>query len=230
METVHGMLNRIRDFGLLALLISAPVGLWAQTMEKTQTLLLDPDHRSWTAQAPTNFRVRFETTQGTFVIEVPRSWAPVGADRFYNLVRNGFYDGVRFSRVVPGFIAQFGINGNPAVTKAWKGRTLPDDPVVASNVRGAIAYAMTGPDTRSTQVYINLVDNSRLDEGGFAPFGRIVQGMDVVDRLYGAYGETSGGGMRAGKQGRVEEGGNAFLKEHFPKLDFIKAASIFPVP
>ncbi len=197
-----------------------------ETAAEAGKILLDLAHPAWQGEAPESFQARFETSQGTFIIEVHRAWAPIGADRFYNLVRHGFYDGQRFSRVIPDFIAQWGLSGDPEVTRAWRGQTIPDDPVVESNTRGAIAYAMTGPDTRLTQVYISLVDNSRLDEQGFAPFGRVVEGMDVVERLYGGYGEEAGGGMRAGNQGPVEEGGNAYLQANYPELDYITHAFV----
>ena len=175
--------------------------------------------------APSPSRVRIETTQGAFVVELVREWAPRGVDRFYELVRAGYYNDSRFSRVVPGFIAQFGIAGDPRVSARWKDAAIADDSVRASNVRGAIAFAMTGPNTRTTQVFINLVDNVRLDAQGFAPIGRVVEGMDVVDRLYSGYGENAGGGMRAGRQGPVFAEGNAYLDREFPKLDrLIKAA------
>jgi len=189
-------------------------------------ILLDPDHADWSEESPDSFRARFETNEGPFVIEVHRTWSPRGADHFYNLVRHGFYDDQRFSRVVEGFITQWGLSGDPEVTRAWKGRTIPDDPVVASNLRGYISYAMTGPDTRSTQVYISMVDNTRLDRQGFSPLGQVVEGMEVVDRLYSGYGEDAGGGMRAGNQGPVEEGGTAYLVEHYPELDFVIQARI----
>jgi cyclophilin family peptidyl-prolyl cis-trans isomerase len=179
-------------------------------------------------QAPARFRVRFETTKGGFVVAVTRALAPIGADHFYNLVRAGYYDDSRFSRVVPHFIVQFGIAGDPRVTAAWKDRRIPDDPVRTSNVRGTIAYAMTGPDTRTTQLYISLVDNRRLDAQGFAPFGRVVQGMAVVDALYGGYGESSGGGLRAGHQAAAIAGGNAWFDRHYPKLDRLISARILP--
>jgi homoserine O-acetyltransferase len=170
--------------------------------------------------------VRFETSQGAFVVEAHRGWAPHGVDRFHGLVSSGFFDDSRFFRVVAGFIAQFGIPGDPAVTAAWKGRTIADDPVRQSNVRGTVAYAMTGPGKRSTQLYINLGDNSRLDAQGFAPIGRVTSGMDVVDRLYSGYGEGAGGGVRGGKQGKILEGGNAWLDASFPKLDRLLRARI----
>ncbi len=190
--------------------------------------LLRPEAAFWQAQAPATFRVRFETTQGPFTIAVTRALAPIGVDHFYNLVRAGYYDDSRFSRVVPHFIVQFGIAGDPRVTAEWKDRRIPDDPVRTSNVRGTIAYAMTGPNTRTTQLFISLVDNSRLDAQGFAPFGRVVSGMDVVDRLYSGYAETSGGGLRAGHQGAAIAGGNAWFDRHYPKLDRLISARIVP--
>jgi len=168
--------------------------------------------------------VQIDTTQGSFVIEVHRDWAPRGAERFEELVRSRFFDDSRVFRVRSGFIAQFGIAGDPARNARWT--PIPDDPVKQSNVRGTIAFAMTGPNTRLTQVYINLADNARLDADGFAPFGRVVSGMDVVDRLYAGYGEESGGGMRGGKQGPLLRGGNAYLDAHYPKLDRIIQARL----
>jgi homoserine O-acetyltransferase len=188
--------------------------------------LLDPTADVWQEPAPDTFLVVIETTKGAFTIQAVREWAPIGADRFYNLVRNGFYDDSRFYRVVPGFIVQFGLPGDPEVTRHWLRTTIPDDPVSASNTRGTIAYAMTGPDTRTTQVYISLADNSRLDEQGFAPFGRIIEGMNVVDRLYGGYGEEAGGGLRRGDQSRIYEEGNAHLDAEFPQLDRLVRAAI----
>lgn len=188
--------------------------------------LLDPSAAVWQESAPDTFTVAFETTKGTFSTQVVREWAPIGADQFYNLVRNGFYDDSRFYRTVPGFIVQFGLPGNPEVTPHWLDATMDDDPVQASNVRGTIAYAMTGPGTRTTQVYISLVDNTRLDEQGFAPFGRIVEGMDVVDRLYGGYGENAGGGLRRGDQSRIYAEGNEHLDRDFPELDELIRATV----
>ncbi|HET7584326.1 MAG TPA: peptidylprolyl isomerase [Gemmatimonadaceae bacterium] len=170
-----------------------------------------------------------ETTKGPFVLELTRAWAPIGVDRFYTLVRAGYYDDSRFSRVVPGFIVQFGLAGDPAVTALWKDRRIADDPVREHNTRGTIAYAMTGPNTRTTQLFISLRDNTRLDAQGFAPIGRVVDGMEVVDSLYGGYGETSGGGMRAGKQGAVIAGGNAYLDREFPKLGRLLSARVVEV-
>jgi cyclophilin family peptidyl-prolyl cis-trans isomerase len=181
-------------------------------------------------QAPNLFQVLFETSQGAFIVEAHREWAPRGVDRFYGLVSAGFFDDSRFFRVVAGFIAQFGLPGNPAVAAVWKERAIPDDPVRQSNLRGTVAYAMTGPDTRATQIYINLADNARLDAQGFAPFGRVISGMDVVDRLYSGYGETAGGGMRGGKQGKILAGGNAYLDAEFPKLDRLLRARLQEAP
>lgn len=181
--------------------------------------LLDPGAPLWSEHAPDRYDARVETTKGSFVIEVVRAWAPRGADRFYNLARAGYYDDTRFSRVVPGFIAQFGLARDSAVNAVWYERTFADDAVKQSNVRGMVAFAMTGPDARTTQVFVNLVDNTRLDAQGFAPFGRVTSGMDVVDSLYSGYGENAGGGVRAGKQGPLANGGNAYIDREYPKLD-----------
>ena len=186
----------------------------------------DSPHRE-RATAPDTFLTHFETSQGTFTIEVTRAWAPRGADRFYDLVRHGYYDDARFHRVVLGFIVQWGIAGDPETTAAWIDDTIPDDTArVASNTRGAIAFAFTEPHTRSTQVYINLVDNTRLDDQGFPPFGRVVEGMDVVDAIYGGYGEESGGGVRRGQQDSLVLQGNAYLDRAFPNLDRIVRTSL----
>ena len=193
-------------------------------------VLMDPSHAAWSEPAPDVFRVRLETSKGAFVIEVHRAWAPYGVDRFFNLVRTGFFDDSRFFRVRAGFIAQFGIPGDPTVTALWKDRTMPDDPVRQTNTRGAVAYAMTGPDTRTTQLYINYGDNARLDAEGFAPIGRVVEGMDVVDQLYAGYDEEAGGGMRGGKQDQMLEGGNAHLDAHFPLLDKLRRATMVKQP
>ncbi len=175
---------------------------------------------------PHVFRVRFQTTRGDFVVEVHRDWAPIGADRFYDLVRQRFFDGQRFFRVRAGAFVQFGIPGDPRTARAWRNKTIPDDPVHASNERGTVAYAFTKPGTRATQIFINLRDNKDYDAQGFAPFGRVVSGMDVVDALYSGYGESSGGGMRAGHQDPLFEQGNAWLDRNFPKLDAIVKARL----
>lgn len=187
-----------------------------------------PSSAAMRTLAPERFAVHLQTTAGDIVLEVERSWAPVGADRFYNLVRHGFYDDQRIFRVRAGYIAQFGLSGDPAVTAAWKHATMPDDALRQSNRRGTVAYAMTGPGTRTTQVFINLAENVHLDAEGFAPFARVVRGMDVVDRLYAGYGETAGGGMRGGRQGPIESGGNGYLRREFPRLDVIVRATMSP--
>ncbi len=191
-------------------------------------LLLDPLHPAWGTTAPDTFRVAFRTSEGDFVLEAVRDWAPQGVDRFYNLVRHGFYDDSRFYRVVEGFIAQFGLPGDPTVTPHWLERTIPDDPVVASNERGTVAFAFTDPGTRTTQVYVNLADNRRLDADGFAPFARVIEGMEVVDRLYAGYGESAGGGLRRGDQSRIWAEGNAHLDAEYPELSKLENARIVP--
>lgn len=188
--------------------------------------LLRPDNPALNMRAPEVFRAKFTTSQGEIVIEVHRSWAPIGADRFYNLVVHGFFDGQRFFRVRQGYIAQFGIPGEPELAAAWRSATIADDPPAQSNKRGTIAYAFTGPNTRATQVYVNLSDNQSLDGQGFAPFGIVATGMEAVDRLYSGYGETAGGGMRAGKQDALFTGGNAYLAREFPRLDYIVRAAV----
>ena len=198
----------------------------AESEPSQREILLNPEHPAWSASAPDTFLARFETSKGDFAIRVVRSWAPLGADRFYNLVRLGYYDDARFHRTVPDFIVQWGLSGDPAITATWMGRMLRDDPVLASNTRGSVAYAFTEVDTRSTQIFISLVDLTRLDAGGFAPFGRVVEGMDVVDALYSGYGEESGGGLRAGAQDSVIAGGNDYLDRAFPELDRLFRATI----
>jgi homoserine O-acetyltransferase len=185
-----------------------------------QRALFDPASPFWREAAPSVYRARVETSRGPFVMEVHRVWAPIGADRLYNLIRAGYYDDSRFTRVVPGFIVQFGIARDSAINATWVSRSFADDPPRQSNTRGTFAFAMTGPNARTTQIYINLIDNSaRLDSQNFAPLGRVVGGMSVVDSLYGGYGENSGGGMRAGKQGPLLNGGNGYVDREFPKLD-----------
>jgi peptidyl-prolyl cis-trans isomerase A (cyclophilin A) len=180
-----------------------------------------------TEKAPDTYKANFDTSKGAFVVEVHREWAPNGADRFYNLVKNGFYDDIRFFRVLDNFMAQFGINGDPAIQSVWRGASLKDDPVKQSNKRGFITFATAGPNTRTTQVFINYKDNSSLDSQGFTPFGQVTSGMDVVDKLYKDYGEGAPRG-RGPEQGRLQQEGNAYLTKDFPKLDYIKAATIAP--
>ncbi len=165
-----------------------------------------------------------ETSRGEFVIAVRREWAPLGADRFLSLVESGYYEDARFHRVVPDFIVQWGLAGDPALIAEWMNAYIPDDPVVASNTRGRIAFAFTEPGTRTTQVYVNLVNNVRLDSTGFAPFGEVVSGMEVVDALYSGYGEDAGGGLRRGDQRRIVAEGNLYLDREYPLLDRLTRA------
>jgi peptidyl-prolyl cis-trans isomerase A (cyclophilin A) len=178
-----------------------------------------------TEQAPASFKAVFKTTKGDFTLEVNRDWSPLGADRFYNLVKNGYFTDIAFFRVIGGFMAQFGIHGDPKVSAAWRGARIQDDPVKQSNKRGYVSYAMAGPDTRTTQLFINFGDNSQLDSMGFSPFAKVVSGMEVVDSIHDGYGEGAPRGMGP-DQGRVQTQGNAYLKADFPKLDYIKSASI----
>ena len=202
----------------------------ALLLQQSGPPLLHPDSPAMHRRAPDRYRVRLATSKGDVVIDVHRAWAPNGADRFYNLVRQHFYDGARFFRIRAGVFAQFGINGDPAVASAWRNATIPDDPWHGiSNQRGTIAYAFRDPNGRTTQVFINLRDNSADDDKEpFVPFGRVVQGMDVVDSLYSGYGERAGGGIRAGKQDPVFAGGNAYLTREYPRLDYIVRATIEP--
>src|SRR3989442_15009815 len=172
-----------------------------------------------TEQAPEKFKAKFDTSKGAFVVEVHRDWAPKGADRFYNLVKNGFFDNTRFFRVVPNFMVQFGLNGDPTVQSVWRAANLKDDPGKESNKKGYVTFATAGPNTRTTQVFINFKDNGFLDSQGFAPFGQVVSGMDVVEKITSQYGESP-------NQGRIQAEGNAYLTKEFPKLDFIKKATI----
>ena len=191
--------------------------------------LRDPRHALWSRPAPEVYRVKIDTAKGAFTLEVTRSLAPRGADRFYHLVETGFYDDSRFYRVIRGRFVQFGISGDPGIAEIWRNERFPDDPVRASNVRGAFAYAMTGPGARTTQIYISTGDQSRQDSDGFAPLGKVVEGLDVVDNLYSGYGENSGGGMRAGRQGKLFEEGNAYLDRQFPLLDRLLRARVVQV-
>jgi peptidyl-prolyl cis-trans isomerase A (cyclophilin A) len=176
------------------------------------------------APAPDSFRVAFETTRGNFVVDVIRSWSPQGVDRFHELVSAGYFTDVAFFRVLPGFVAQFGMHGDPSVNKRWDDRPIADDPVVQSNKRGTIVFATAGPNTRGNQFFINFADNTGLDRQGFSPFGRVVEGMGVVDSIYAGYGEEP-------DQSRVGAEGNAYLKRDFPRLDYIKSARVVgPAP
>jgi peptidyl-prolyl cis-trans isomerase A (cyclophilin A) len=177
--------------------------------------------------APDTYTAQFDTSKGTFVVEVTRAWAPYGADRFYDLVQQHFYDDARFFRVLKGFVVQFGINKDPDVETRWRNNVIPDDPVRQTNARGTITFATSGPNTRTTQLFINLADNSRLDQSGFSPFGKVVQGMEVVDQLYSGYGEGEPQG-EGPNQEKIEARGNEYLNADFPRLDYIKTVRIVP--
>lgn len=178
-------------------------------------------------QAPETFKAKFTTPKGDFIVQVTRAWAPLGADRFYNMIRAGFFNDAYFFRLVKGFVVQFGIHANPAIAKIWQNANLTDDPVRETNKRGTISFATRGPESRTTQLFINLGDNGRLDGMGFSPFAVVVEGMDVVDKFYDGYGEQP-------QQGLIQEQGAAYLKKNFPMMDYVKTAVIFdptaPVP
>lgn len=188
-------------------------------------VLLTPEALDETA--PDTFQARFVTSRGAFVVEVHREWSPNGADRFYNLVANGFYDNVRFHRVIRGALAQFGIHGDSVVAAAWRERNIEDDPAMQSNTRGFVSYATKGPNTRATQVFVNIANNTQLDALGFTPFGRVVDGMGVVDGLYSGYGEGPPNGQGP-NHALIEFRGNSYLRRRFPNLDFIREATIVP--
>jgi peptidyl-prolyl cis-trans isomerase A (cyclophilin A) len=207
-------------FRLIAILLAATAAAPAMSQG-----LMNP--AALNAPAPATYKAKFDTSKGAFEIEVHRDWAPAGADRFYNLVKNGFFDNARFFRVVSGFMVQFGIHGDPNVSAQWRQARIPDDPVKQSNGRGMVTFATAGPNTRTTQVFINFADNARLDGMGFAPFGQVVSGMNVVDSLYSGYGEGAPSG-RGPDQGRMQQEGNAYLMKDFGKLDYIRKASIEP--
>jgi len=201
----------MKNIWLFVLLLAEPA-VYAQTALKNPSALKE--------RAPAIYKVNFDTSAGVFEVEVHTDWAPNGADRFYNLVKNGYYDGCRFFRVVPGFMVQFGINGNPAIQGNWENANIPDEPVKQGNTRGFISFAKSSaPNSRTTQVFINFKDNSALNRQGFAPFGKVTSGMEVVDKIYSAYGQRP-------DQGRIQAEGNAYLTKNFPKLDYIKKATI----
>ncbi|WP_137044858.1 peptidylprolyl isomerase [Pseudolabrys sp. FHR47] len=185
------------------------------------------DPAALTEQAPATYKAKFDTSKGSFVIQVTRAWAPLGADRFYNLVKNGFFDDGRFFRVISGFMVQFGLNGDPALNAKWRVARIQDDRVSQSNTRGMVTFATSGPNARTTQVFINFDDNSRLDGMGFAPFGKVISGMDVVDKLYAGYGEGAPNGQGP-NQNRIQTEGNAYLTQSFPRLDHVTKATIVP--
>jgi len=207
-------------FVALLLLISLSRG-------KAQAVLRDPGDAEFNKQAPAVFKVLLETTKGNITLEVRRDWSPNGVDRFYNLVRNGYYDNTPFFRVRSGTWAQFGIAADPKVAQAWRNKAIPDDPRIESNTRGMVTYAFKDANGRTTQIFINLRDNRMpLDTQGFVPIAKVIKGMEVADALYAQYGESAGGGIRAGKQDSLFAGSNNYLKRNFPLLDYIKKASI----
>lgn len=209
----------------IAVLLCGLLGLGFQPSETPP--LRKPDSPEMNRRAPDVYGVRLETSKGIILVEIHRDWSPRGADRFYNLVRAGYYDDMRIHRVIAGRWAQFGIHGDPGIAKLWRTKTIADEPRVASNVRGTIAYAFAAPNGRTTQVFINLADNHVThDAEPFVPFGQVVEGMDVADALYSGYGETSGSGIRSGKQGPLFDGGNAYLDRDFPLLDRILRATV----
>jgi len=230
---------RIAALACVGLLLSA--GGWAQTPAPEKKpggeakapaakAVFDPallQPATLKAKAPEEFNVKFETTAGEFTVKVTRAWAPNGADRFYNLVQHHFYDGAAFFRVLSGFMAQFGLNPNPEVNAAWEHANIKDDPLVQSNRRGYVTFATAGPNTRTTQLFINFGNNSGLDHQGFTPFGLVTDGMDTVDKLYASYGEGAPEG-HGPNQALIGSRGRAYLEKYFPKLDTISSASIVP--
>lgn len=202
------------------LLLSACGSQMAETGGFDREALMDPQAEALQQQAPDEFDARFETSAGSFVVHVERAQAPHGADRFYNLVRHGFYDGQRFFRVVPGFVVQFGMHGDPELMGKWQAARIPDDPVVGSNQRGTLCFAAQQmPNTRTTQLFISLGDNSNLDRMRFAPFGTVSEGMEVVDHINAEYGEQP-------RQDEIGMRGNEYLEERFPRLDYIVQARV----
>ena len=215
-------------FGLFAAVFTSQA---QDTNKEAKSAVASPnfiDPAKLTEPAPEIFKAQFDTTKGKFTIEVTRSLSPNGADRFYNLVRSGYFKDVAFFRVVPGFMCQFGIHGDPGVSAKWSGAAIADDPVKGSNTRGAITFATAGPNTRTTQLFINFGDNSRLDGMGFSPFGKVIAGMNVVDKINGEYGDLPQMGGHGPDAGRIDSEGNAYLKKDFPNLDYIKSATIIP--
>jgi len=223
MKTIH-LLCALGLFAAVAL-VQAEDAKKEEKPSTTSPGFTDP--AKLTAKAPETFKVQFDTTKGKFTIEVTRSLSPNGADRFYNLVRSGYFKDVAFFRVVPGFMCQFGIHGDPNVSAKWRAAAIADDPVKGSNTRGTITFATAGPNTRTTQLFINFGNNINLDGMGFSSFGKVTEGMDVVDKINGEYGDGPPYGSGP-NQGRVQGEGNAYLKKDFPNLDYIKSATIVP--
>lgn len=221
-------LNLFCALGLFAAVFASHA---QDTNKEMQAVVAAPgftDPAKLTAQAPETFKAQFDTTKGKFTIEVTRSLSPNGADRFYNLVRSGYFTDIAFFRVVPNFMCQFGMHGDPAVTAKWSDARILDDPVVGSNKRGTITFAMGGPNTRSTQFFINFRDNTSLDGMGFSPFGKVIEGMDVVDKINSEYGDMPQQGGNGPNPEFIAQQGNAYLKKDFPNLDYIKSATILP--
>lgn len=208
--------------GFQALALAAAVLLPVTALAQKPSL---KNAASLNEKAPATYKARFDTSAGVFVVEVTRDLAPLGADRFYNLVKNGFYDGTRFFRVISGFMVQFGIHGDPAVSAVWRNAHINDDPVKGTNSPMTITFATGGPNTRTTQVFINFGNNAGLDKQGFAPFGRVIEGQDVVKKIYAEYGEGAPRG-KGPDQGRLQMEGNAYLAKDYPKMDYIKSATI----
>jgi peptidyl-prolyl cis-trans isomerase A (cyclophilin A) len=210
----------MRRTAIAVLFTAVQFAATVDTADQGGTKLKEP--AALTEQAPAAYRARVETNHGTFVVEVHREWAPNAADRFYNLVKNGFYDNARFFRVLSGFMVQFGLNGDPEIQRPWSSVGLPDEPAKQSNLRGFVSFAReSSPNSRYTMVFINYKDNSYLDSEGFPPFGQVVAGMDVVDKLYSGYGRTN-----VPDQRRILSEGNAYLAAEYPKLDFIRRARV----
>lgn len=220
----------LRVATVLGAVVTSVVALAPQVPSPApRAVLLNTDAPEFQLPAPDRALVRLETTRGTIDLEVTRDWAPRGADRFIALVRHGYYDDACFFRVVKERWAQFGINGDPAIAKAWRTRTFPDDPFRESNVHGTVAFAFAVPNGRTTQVFINLRDNSATHDTAaqpFTPFGRIIKGLDVADSLNAEYGDAAVGGIRAGRQDAFFNEGNALLRRDFPRLDYVRKAVI----
>jgi cyclophilin family peptidyl-prolyl cis-trans isomerase len=223
-----GAMSMIRCKIILGLWLAVASALGAQSPAQRNAVLLDPSRPNWSARAPATVTADVETSRGTFTLELIRDWAPRGVDRFYNLARAGYYDNSRFYRVIAGFIAQFGIAGDPAIARAWSQRRIPADPVREKNVRGTIAFAQYKPADRATNVFINLRDNPELDTLKFVPIGQVVKGMDVVDSLYAYYGEFPAADEPLGNPKRLARESNKYLDEKFPNLDHVVRITIRP--
>jgi len=215
------MRSHVKMIGVGIALVAATIGVAGQAADKAARLR---NPAGLTDTAPATFKASFVTSQGTFVVTVHKDWAPKGADRFYNLVKSGYFDEIRFFRVIPNFMAQFGIHGTPAVSAAWTSARITDDPVKQSNKRGFVTFATAGPNTRTTQLFVNFGDNASLDKQGFSPFGEVTSGMDVVDKLYSGYGEIYK--RQDFELPRFMSEGNAYMVKAFPRMDFIKTATI----